>query len=202
MALLEQDGGVGAALVQRAGADPKALAQALAHDVAKVAGGAAVNGAAPPASVLRHVRCDAQLPQLSHTLPGVIVLVRANGLALLSREIRQHLDRRIALRRPRGQGQPDVDGHNSTGQSFNPTRMHEGFADSFAWGVRALIRGEYNDVVFGWTFMPTIIAMWDIKGIAPYPLQNFIQGRLVLKLAQVGRVGGADIDDEEIRMWP
>jgi hypothetical protein len=67
-------------------------------------------------------------------------------------------------------GQPDT-------RSFNPTQQNEGFADDFAWGLRSLIRGEYNDVVFGWTFMPTIIAMWDVKGIAPYPLQNFVEGR-------------------------
>jgi hypothetical protein len=60
---------------------------------------------------------------------------------------------------------------------LNPTRQRDGFADSFAWGVRSLIRGEYNDVVFGWTFRPTVILQWDIGGIAPMPLQNFVEGR-------------------------
>src|SRR3954463_13376125 len=43
VAVLEQEGGIGAALVQRAGADPKALAKALAERVdklPKVSGGA------------------------------------------------------------------------------------------------------------------------------------------------------------------
>src|SRR5207302_2607988 len=76
-----------------------------------------------------------------------------------------------------GTGQPDPDGHDSTAQSFNPTQQHGGYGQSFAWGLRTLIRGEYNDVVFGWTFMPIIIATWDVKGTAPFPIQNFVQGR-------------------------
>ncbi len=76
-----------------------------------------------------------------------------------------------------GTGQPGVDGVDTTNASFNPTQQKDGFADRFAWGVRTLIRGEYNDVVYGWTFMPIIIGGWDIKGIAPYPIQNFVEGR-------------------------
>jgi hypothetical protein len=60
---------------------------------------------------------------------------------------------------------------------LNPTRQRDGFADPFAWGVRAIIRGEYNDVVFGWNMRPQVIAQWDIGGIAPMPLQNFVEGR-------------------------
>ena len=32
-------------------------------------------------------------------------------------------------------------------------------------------------MVYGWTFMPIIIGGWDVKGTAPYPIQNFVQGR-------------------------
>lgn len=60
---------------------------------------------------------------------------------------------------------------------LNPTQQTHGFADHFAWGVRSITRFEYNDVVFGWGFRPTIIFSWDIHGIAPYPLQNFVEGR-------------------------
>jgi hypothetical protein len=78
---------------------------------------------------------------------------------------------------------PGADGTGSPGgqpdaRRFNPTQQTGGFADDFAWGVRTLIRGEYNDVVFGWTFNPLLIAAWDIGGIAPYPLQNFVEGRI------------------------
>lgn len=60
---------------------------------------------------------------------------------------------------------------------FTPTSQNGGFADSFAWGLRQIIRWEYNDVIFGWGFKPILIAQWDVEGIAPYPLQNFVEGR-------------------------
>lgn len=67
--------------------------------------------------------------------------------------------------------------------TLNPHRQTEGFADSFSWGVRSIIKGEYSDVVFGWNFKPTIILQWDIGGIAPFPIQNFVEGR---KQADIG----------------
>src|SRR3546814_14755497 len=50
-------------------------------------------------------------------------------------------------------------------------------SDLFAWGYRAIIVGEYNDVIFGWTFRPQLGVQWDIHGTAPYPIQNFVEGR-------------------------
>jgi hypothetical protein len=61
--------------------------------------------------------------------------------------------------------------------TLNPHRQTSGFADRFSWGVRSIIKGEYSDVVFGWNFKPTIILQWDIGGIAPFPIQNFVEGR-------------------------
>lgn len=61
--------------------------------------------------------------------------------------------------------------------TLNPTRQTEGFADDFAWGIRSIIMGEYNNLMFGWTFKPQITLQWDIKGTAPYPIQNFVEGR-------------------------
>jgi hypothetical protein len=60
---------------------------------------------------------------------------------------------------------------------LNPHRQTTGFADDFAWGVRSIVRGEYNDVIFGWSMKPTLILQWDIGGIAPMPVQNFVEGR-------------------------
>jgi len=60
---------------------------------------------------------------------------------------------------------------------FNPHQQTQGFADDFAWGLRMLIRGEYNDVIFGWNLRPTILIAWDIEGTAPQPLQNFVEDR-------------------------
>lgn len=66
--------------------------------------------------------------------------------------------------------------------TLNPHRQTSGFADDFAWGVRSIVKAEYNDVIFGWSFKPTIIMQWDIGGIAPYPIQNFVEGRKQLDL--------------------
>lgn len=67
-------------------------------------------------------------------------------------------------------GQPDA-------RRLNPTQQTGGFADSFSWGIRLALRGEYNDLVFGWAFKPTLAYFWDIGGIAPSPMQNFVEGR-------------------------
>lgn len=60
---------------------------------------------------------------------------------------------------------------------LNPTQQNRGFADSFAWGLRFALRAEYNDLLFGWNFKPTLGYFWDIGGIAPSPMQNFVEGR-------------------------
>ena len=67
-------------------------------------------------------------------------------------------------------------GEINTGR-LNPTQQTDGFADAFSWGVRTITRFEYNDVMYGWNFKPIIIAAWDIKGISPFPIQNFVEGR-------------------------
>lgn len=60
---------------------------------------------------------------------------------------------------------------------LTPTTQTDGFATALSWGLRSITRFEYNDVVFGWSFKPTIIAQWDVKGISPFPIQNFVEGR-------------------------
>lgn len=60
---------------------------------------------------------------------------------------------------------------------LNPTQQKRGFAENFAWGLRSLIRMEYNNVVFGWSLKPTFALSWDVEGTAPSPQQNFVQGR-------------------------
>lgn len=61
---------------------------------------------------------------------------------------------------------------------LNPTQQTRNFADEIAWGIRLLTRMEYNDVVFGWSFKPTFGFFWDVEGVAPYPIQNFVEGRM------------------------
>lgn len=76
---------------------------------------------------------------------------------------------------------PGADGTGAGGvkdqRRLNPTQQTTGFATEYSWGLRSITRLEYNDVLFGWTLFPTVIAAWDIKGISPYPLQNFVEGR-------------------------
>lgn len=60
---------------------------------------------------------------------------------------------------------------------LTPTTQKNGFADAFSWGIRSFTRFEYNDVVFGWSFKPFVILQWDVNGIGPFPIQNFVQGR-------------------------
>ncbi|NKF21456.1 DUF1302 domain-containing protein [Solimonas marina] len=67
-------------------------------------------------------------------------------------------------------GQPDP-------THLNPTQQRAGFADAFSWGLRFALRGEYNNLLFGWTFKPTLGYFWDVHGIAPSPMQNFVEGR-------------------------
>jgi hypothetical protein len=60
---------------------------------------------------------------------------------------------------------------------FNPTQQTAGFADDFAWGLRLLTRFEYNDVFRGVHLRPVLGYFWDVGGIAPLPVQNFVEGR-------------------------
>src|SRR3546814_19730212 len=76
--------------------------------------------------------------------------------------------------------------HHSIGQdekgpndfpTLNPHRQTSGFADKFAWGYRAIIVGEFNDVIFGWPFRPQLGVHWDVHGTAPSQLPTFVDRR-------------------------
>lgn len=60
---------------------------------------------------------------------------------------------------------------------INPTQQRKGFATDFAWGMRTLIQLNYSNVFdAGLTIKPTVLAFWDVDGIAPAPQQNFVEG--------------------------
>jgi hypothetical protein len=60
---------------------------------------------------------------------------------------------------------------------INPTQQTEGFADDFAWGMRTLIQLNYSNLFdAGLTVKPTVLAFWDVDGIAPAPQQNYVEG--------------------------
>jgi hypothetical protein len=76
---------------------------------------------------------------------------------------------------------PGADGTGSGGvtdsRRFNPTQQTDGFAEDFSWGYRLVALFEYNDVFNGVNFKPILGFFHDVDGIAPAPMQNFIEGR-------------------------
>ena len=60
---------------------------------------------------------------------------------------------------------------------INPNQVSTGYADPFAWGVRALVQLNYSNLFdIGLTVKPTLLAFYDVKGIAPSPMQNYVEG--------------------------
>lgn len=81
-----------------------------------------------------------------------------------------------------GTGGHPTDGSLAT-ERFNPTQQTEGFADAFATGYRLIMRMEYANLLFGWTFKPQLVWSHDVKGIAVSPSQNFIEGTMLYQIA-------------------
>jgi hypothetical protein len=59
---------------------------------------------------------------------------------------------------------------------LNPHQQTSGFATPFSTGYRLIVRGEYDQFLFGWNYKPQVIWMHDIYGTAPLPMQNFVEG--------------------------
>ena len=60
---------------------------------------------------------------------------------------------------------------------LNPTQQKDGFATDFAWGLRGLIQMSYSNVLgTPLTLKPTVVWFRDIDGIAPFPMQNYVEG--------------------------
>ena len=65
--------------------------------------------------------------------------------------------------------------------TFNPTQQTDGFADDFSMGLRALVQLDYPNIYnSGINLKPTLAAFWDVHGIAPLPIQNFVEDNLFL----------------------
>lgn len=62
-------------------------------------------------------------------------------------------------------------------QVLNPTQARGCFADDFAWGYRTLMQITYSDLLFGWDIKPVLFFGHDVGGVAPFPVQNFVEGR-------------------------
>lgn len=64
-----------------------------------------------------------------------------------------------------------------SGIRFNPTQEEDGFADDFSWGYRLIGIFRYPNVFPGISLEPTLIWAHDVRGTAPGPGENFIEGR-------------------------
>ncbi len=84
---------------------------------------------------------------------------------------------------------PGADGTGSGGvpdaSRITPTQQTSGFATSFAYGYRVLVQFEYDNLLSGFNFKPSLMWGQDIDGIAPQPIQGFVEG---LKLYAVGNI--------------
>jgi len=83
----------------------------------------------------------------------------------------------------RPNGTPDT-------RSLNPTQQTSGFADSFSTGYRIFTRFEYNNLFLGLNVKPSIFFGHDVYGIAPLPIQNFIEDRIQYAVAAEFENGG------------
>ena len=75
-----------------------------------------------------------------------------------------------------GAGQAGCSANGCEGR-INPTQQTEGFADDFSWGLRSLVQLNYSNLFdVGLTVKPTVLAFWDVEGISPSPMQNYVEG--------------------------
>ncbi|HKY92262.1 MAG TPA: DUF1302 family protein [Nevskiaceae bacterium] len=62
---------------------------------------------------------------------------------------------------------------------INPTQQTNNFADEFSCGVRFLLQANYSNFLnSGVNVKPTLLVFRDIYGIAPFPVQNYVEGNL------------------------
>lgn len=63
------------------------------------------------------------------------------------------------------------------GLRFNPTQQLEGYPDDFSWGYRLVMIPRWESILPGVSVQPIIIFTDDVKGTAPGPGENFLEGR-------------------------
>lgn len=71
-----------------------------------------------------------------------------------------------------------VDGPD--GLRFNATQQVGGFPDDFSWGYRLIFIPRWESVLPGISVQSIIMFMDDVKGTAPGPGENFVEGRQTL----------------------
>ena len=114
---------------------------------------------------------------------------------------------------------PGADGTGSGGVAdasrLTPTQQTGGFASSWAWGYRLLLQFEYDNLIWGLNFKPSLMWGHDVSGIAPQPIQNFVAGTKQYALGSVvefgpqwsaqlqyqGSFGGGTVNNAKDRDW-
>jgi len=73
-----------------------------------------------------------------------------------------------------------------TEAGIQPYTTTSGFADSFSWGYRLVMRLDFYNAIGSLTLQP--IAAWyqDVEGTTPRPISNFIAGRKQLTVGLIG----------------
>lgn len=77
----------------------------------------------------------------------------------------------------KGAADPGDANPNSNATTLNPSQQTDNFADEFSAGLNMLAQFRYYEFIFGKTYMPQIAFQWDVIGIAPFPIQNYVEGR-------------------------
>lgn len=70
-----------------------------------------------------------------------------------------------------------------TQAAIQPVTQEGGFADSFSWGYRILLRMVYNNALGPVSLAPQIAFSHDVNGTAPTPIGNFIEDRKTVTLS-------------------
>lgn len=77
---------------------------------------------------------------------------------------------------------PGADGTGNGGvpnpNSFNPTQQTDRFATATSWGYRLLLRANYSNLIGNIGVNPTVLFQHDVGGTSPFPMQNFVEGRM------------------------
>jgi len=76
------------------------------------------------------------------------------------------------------------DGSTGTKLNLNAKNCtNDGYTTSFSWGYRMRASLDYNDVFAGINLTPTVSWSHDVKGYAPEPGGNFVEGRQAVGLS-------------------
>jgi hypothetical protein len=66
--------------------------------------------------------------------------------------------------------------------AINPEQQRSGYVTEFSWGYRLFLQPSYKAILNLFTYEPNILFFHDMKGVAPGPGGNFVEGRREIHL--------------------